>query len=96
MAAKTKTKVKAKKRVIENSKQQVLKSKGLKIQKENFFNRAVRFLKEVKIEAKKITWPNRKQVLTSTLMVAVLSLFIGGYLGLLDAIYNAIISFLVR
>ena len=96
MAAKTKTKVKAKKRVIENSKQQVLKSKGLKIQKENFFNRAVRFLKEVKIEAKKITWPNRKQVLTSTLMVAVLSLFIGGYLGLLDAIYNATISFLVR
>lgn len=63
---------------------------------ENFIQRAVRFLKEVKIEAKKITWPDKKQVFASTLMVLAFSLFVGGYLGLLDVIYNAIISFLVR
>jgi len=62
----------------------------------NFFERAVKFLKEVKIEAKKITWPDKKQVFASTMMVLAFSLFIGGYLGLLDVIYNAIISFLVR
>ncbi|NPA40461.1 MAG: preprotein translocase subunit SecE [Thermodesulfobacteria bacterium] len=76
-----------------------VKRETIKTKKEeelNFFARAVKFLKEVKIEAKKITWANKKQVMASTLMVLVFSLFIGAYLGLLDVIYNAIISLLVR
>lgn len=63
---------------------------------EGFINRAINFLKEVKIEAKKITWPQRKQVLMSTLMVVFFSLFIGGYLGILDVVYNFIISLLIK
>ncbi len=74
----------------------VVKSKNINIKEENLLNKAVKFLKDVKIEAKKITWPERKQVLMSALMVLAFSLFIGGYLGLLDVIYNFIISFLVR
>ncbi|WP_022855274.1 preprotein translocase subunit SecE [Thermodesulfobacterium thermophilum] len=65
------------------------------LNKENFKDRVVRFLKEVKIEAKKITWAPKKQVLMGTLMVVVFSLFIGAYLGILDIIYNFIISILV-
>ncbi|WP_051920666.1 preprotein translocase subunit SecE [Thermodesulfobacterium hydrogeniphilum] len=70
--------------------------KNINIKEGNLVNKAVKFLKDVKIEAKKITWPERKQVLMSALMVLAFSLFIGGYLGLLDVIYNFIISFLVR
>lgn len=62
----------------------------------NIIDRGVRFLREVKLEAQKITWATRKQVLMSSLMVIFLSLFIGAYLGLLDMIYNFIISLLVK
>ncbi|MFN3505705.1 MAG: preprotein translocase subunit SecE [Caldimicrobium sp.] len=59
-------------------------------------NRVITFLKEVKLEAKKITWAQRKQVFMTSLMVILLSLFIGAYLGLLDIIYNFIIGILVK
>jgi len=58
--------------------------------------KGVKFLKEVKIEAKKITWPQRKQILLSALMIMFFSLLIGGYLGLLDVVYNILISFLMK
>lgn len=69
--------------------------KGLTEGKINPIDRSVKFLKKVKLEAKKITWAGRKQVLMSSLMVILLSLFIGAYLGLLDMIYNFIITLLV-
>jgi len=59
-------------------------------------SKGVKFLKEVKIEAKKITWPQRKQILLSALMIMFFSLLIGGYLGLLDVVYNILISFLMK
>lgn len=64
--------------------------------RDNYKNKAISFLKEVKIEAKKITWAGRKQVLMTSLMVIFLSLFIGAYLGILDIIYNFIISLMVK
>ncbi|MBO8142960.1 MAG: preprotein translocase subunit SecE [Thermodesulfobacterium sp.] len=73
------------------------KNKIVKERKEeNLVVKGVKFLKEVKIEAKKITWPLKKQVLVSALTIMFFSLLIGGYLGLLDVIYNILISFLVK
>lgn len=69
--------------------------KGLTENKINPLDRSVKFLKEVKLEVKKITWAGRKQVLMSSLLVILLSLFIGAYLGLLDLIYNFIIALMV-
>jgi len=76
--------------------QKELKNKSLKEREENLIGKGVKFLKEVKIEAKKITWPPKKQVVISALMIMFLSMLIGGYLGILDVIYNVLISFLVR
>lgn len=64
--------------------------------RESPISQGIKFLKEVKVEAKKITWAGRKQVLMSSLMVILFSLFIGAYLGLLDIIYNFLIGILVR
>uniref|UniRef100_A0A7V4JPZ9 Protein translocase subunit SecE n=1 Tax=Thermodesulfobacterium geofontis TaxID=1295609 RepID=A0A7V4JPZ9_9BACT len=75
---------------------ELVKDKVVKEKEENFIVKGVKFLKEVKIEAKKITWPPKKQVLLSALMIMFFSIVIGAYLGLLDIIYNALISFLVR
>ena len=73
-----------------------MEEKKIKVCPTAFLDRTKLFLKEVKIEAKRITWPERKQVLISTATVVFLSLLIGAYLGLLDMIYNFIISIILR
>jgi preprotein translocase subunit SecE len=44
----------------------------------------VQFLREVKIELKKVTWPSRKQTMGSTLVVIVLVFIISVFLGIVD------------
>lgn len=45
---------------------------------------AVRFLKEARIELKRVKWPTRKELLTSTAVVIVLTLIVALYLGVVD------------
>ena len=42
------------------------------------------FLREVRIELKKVTWPSRKETIAATGMVIVLSVLVAFFLGLLD------------
>jgi len=51
---------------------------------DNVYTRAVQFLREVKIELKKVTWPTRKQTLGSTAVVIALVMIIAVFLGLVD------------
>jgi preprotein translocase subunit SecE len=51
---------------------------------DNVFTRAVQFLREVKIELKKVTWPSRQQTTGSTLVVIVLVIIISLFLGIVD------------
>ena len=51
---------------------------------DNVFTRSVQFLREVKIELKKVTWPSRKQTMGSTLVVIVLVIIISVFLGIVD------------
>jgi preprotein translocase subunit SecE len=51
---------------------------------DNVYTRAIQFLREVKIELKKVTWPTRKQTLGSTAVVIVLVMIISVFLGLVD------------
>ena len=50
------------------------------------------FIRESKAELKKVTWPTRKQVWASTLVVVLLTLVVGLYLGGVDMILTAIFS----
>jgi preprotein translocase subunit SecE len=49
-----------------------------------FFHIAGQFLRESKVELKKVKWPTRKELLASTAMVIFLVLVIAFYLGLID------------
>jgi preprotein translocase subunit SecE len=51
----------------------------------NIFGKSIQFLREVRAELKKVTWPSRKQTLGSTAVVIVLVMIISLYLGLVDA-----------
>ncbi|MBW2030179.1 MAG: preprotein translocase subunit SecE [Deltaproteobacteria bacterium] len=45
---------------------------------------SVQFLREAKIELKKVKWPTRKELLASTAMVIILVLIVALFLGLID------------
>jgi len=44
-----------------------------------------KFMSEVKVEARKVTWPERRETLQSTLMVFVMVIFIALFLWLVDS-----------
>ena len=44
----------------------------------------IRFLKEAKIELKKVTWPTPRQALASTSVVIIVVIIVSIYLGIVD------------
>jgi len=55
------------------------------------FEVAKQFLREVKTELKKVTWPSRKDTLSATLVVLVAVFIIAIFLGIVDlGLSNAI------
>jgi preprotein translocase subunit SecE len=60
---------------------------------DNMFTRALQFLREVKTELKKVTWPARKQTMGSTLVVIVLVMIISVFLGLVDMGLSTLVRF---
>ncbi|MBL0713277.1 MAG: preprotein translocase subunit SecE [Desulfosarcina sp.] len=55
---------------------------GGKIQ--GWWGQSMQFLREVKVELNKVTWPSRKQTIGSTLVVLVLVFIISAFLGVVD------------
>jgi len=51
----------------------------------NVIDKSIQFLREVKVELKKVTWPSRKQTLGSTVVVVVIVVIISLFLGVVDA-----------
>ena len=49
-----------------------------------WWQKTAQFFREVKVELKKVTWPSRKETLTSTTVVVGLVLLASFFLGLVD------------
>ncbi len=86
-----KKKEKRRKKVVSEGKVAYLKD----LREQSFVEKSIQFLKEVKIEFKKITWPSRKHTLATTLAVLSFTLFIAFYLGMVDLILSKIVQWLV-
>ena len=54
----------------------------------NPFIFAVRFLKEVNVEMKKVKWLNKNELIQYTIVVLVISAVVGVYLGALDFVFQ--------
>lgn len=52
-------------------------------------------IQESKAEMKHVKWPSRKQVISYTSIVIVLSLLIAAYVGALDVIFTKILAFII-
>lgn len=56
----------------------------------------VAFLKDVKTELTKVTWPTRPEVIKLTIIVTVVSLVIGIYIGSLDISFTKLTNLLIK
>ena len=58
----------------------------------NFPKKIVSFLKEVKLEMKKVNWPTRKETIKYTLIIIAVSIAVAVFLGGLDFIFTTILN----
>jgi len=55
-------------------------------------NKILSFLKEARLEMKKVNWLTRNEVIKYTVTVIVFSLAVSIYLGILDIVFQFILS----
>ena len=60
------------------------------------FEAAKQFLREVRTELKKVTWPSRKDTLSGTLVVLVAVFIIAIFLGIVDSGLSNLIKALLK
>jgi len=58
----------------------------------NLPKKIISFLKEVRLEMKKVNWPTRKETIRYTLIVIGLSVAVAAFLGSLDFIFNTLLT----
>jgi preprotein translocase subunit SecE len=61
-----------------------------------WWGRSRRFLSEVRNEMGRVTWPSQKEVVATTIVVILTSIFFGVYLWLVDLGLNKTIGWLYR
>ncbi len=60
------------------------------------WNRTRTFLTEVRNELKRVTWPTRKEVYATTVMVILTSVFFGVFLWVVDLLLNSAVNWVFR
>ena len=61
-----------------------------------WWGRSRRFLSEVRNEMARVTWPSRKEVYATTIVVILTSIFFGIYLYGVDLVFSRIIGAIFR
>ena len=59
------------------------------------FEKVTQFLREVRVELKKVVWPTRKDTVASTSVVVILVIIIAIFLGLVDFGLSKIIKLIL-
>ena len=58
----------------------------------SFSQKTLQFLREVRVETKKVTWPTRKETLASTVVVLVTTFIIAFFLGGVDLLLSRLVE----
>ncbi len=61
-----------------------------------YVDQSLQFLREVKVELKKVTWPSRKQTIGSTVVVIVLVMIISFFLGAVDIGLSSLVGVILH
>jgi len=70
-------------------------AKDNKEKKPGFFKKMAKFFKDMKSEAKKVVWPNKKQVINNTAVTIAAIVLVGVIVGGLDAVFAWIRNLLI-
>jgi len=62
----------------------------------NWFRRIRQFLIEVTAELNKTSWPNRKEVTGTTVVVIIFVIICAGYLFVVDFVLNSAVDFVFK
>ncbi|HOB87544.1 MAG TPA: preprotein translocase subunit SecE [Bacillota bacterium] len=62
----------------------------------NFFQRLVKYLREVRMELKKVHWPSRRELLVYTGIVLVTVLVVSLFFWLMDTAFLALLRLIIR
>ncbi len=57
---------------------------------------AIQFLKEVRVEMKKVTWPQRNEIMGSTAVVIAASFVVAFFLGFVDLILQKVLGLILQ
>jgi preprotein translocase subunit SecE len=60
-----------------------------------YVDASIQFLREVRVELKKVTWPSRKQTIGSTVVVIVLVVIVSAFLGVVDVLLQSLINLVI-
>ncbi len=60
------------------------------------YQKFVRFLKESWGEFKRVTWPSRKELISSTTVVILFVLFFAVFIGIIDLLLTQIFTIFIR
>ncbi|HOB88433.1 MAG: preprotein translocase subunit SecE [Firmicutes bacterium] len=61
-----------------------------------WFGRIGKFFREVRAELRKVTWPGRKELVTSALVVIFVVIISTTYIGLIDYAFSRVLQVLIR
>lgn len=60
------------------------------------FKKIIEYLKSVYLEMRKVTWPTRSELVSSTIIVIVISVFVAVVIFILDRIFSIGLGFILR
>ena len=86
----------AKKKAAPPKKKSAVASQPAAKPRDNIFTKAAQFLREVKVELKKVAWPSRKQTIGSTAVVIALVMLISLFLGVVDFGISSLIRIVLQ
>jgi preprotein translocase subunit SecE len=60
----------------------------------NLLSKVIQFLKDVRFELGKVTWPSRRELLGSTVVVIIMSVIVSIFIGVVDLGFSNLVSLL--
>ncbi|MCF6096168.1 preprotein translocase subunit SecE [Thermovorax subterraneus] len=63
---------------------------------EGFLKRSNKFIKEVRSELKKVTWPTKDELVSSTIVVIVSVALVSGFIWIVDSVLLNILKLILR
>jgi preprotein translocase subunit SecE len=61
----------------------------------NAVEKTKQFFREIKVELKKISWPQRKETIASTSVVLIIVMIVAFYLGIVDMILSRVVKIIL-